>query len=205
MASHAGVLRPSVAISAAKAVADRANAHARSARRAISRFARPGVFSIPVSRSAATARVGRNLAGFRLHYAVLLWISLLASLFPSHRAAMLFLMAASKVALSYAVLLRVFPNSSLLRRFLDRRLVAGLFLAVVLVQVALAGAIGNLFLALAVAFPLVLAHAVFRISDDPALAGAAEDGKAAGVMAARSDKKDADLESGGVQVPNRSS
>ncbi|KAG0453043.1 hypothetical protein HPP92_025707 [Vanilla planifolia] len=155
MANYGAMFRPTTA--ALWAV----HFHVRSAQRAISRFAGPSSFSLPAGRSSATNRIRRNFTVFRVHYAILLWFILLSTLFHSHRASMLFLMAASKIALSYAVLLRIFPTS-LLRRFLDRHLVAVIFLTIVVVDLSLDGAIRNLFLSLIVATPFVLAHAVFR-------------------------------------------
>ncbi|KAK8944268.1 hypothetical protein KSP39_PZI008565 [Platanthera zijinensis] len=202
MAGHGAMLRPSAAFWAAKEATERAR---RSARRAITRFARPGAFSLPAGRRAAASRAFRNLAAFRSHYALLLWISLLSFLFHSHRATVLFLMVVSKVALSYAVVLRIFPNSVLLQRILDRRVVVALFLALVIVKVVLAGAVANLLLSLAAAIPIILAHAVFRSPDDPSTAGAAENGKPSGELTPLSEKKDSDLESSGAQGSDRSS
>ncbi|PKU80468.1 PRA1 family protein B3 [Dendrobium catenatum] len=204
MATHGAILRPSAVLSAATAAAERARFHARSARRAITRFARPGAFSLPSNRSAAASRISRNLAAFRIHYALLLWFSLLIFLCPSHRATMLFLMLISKVILSYAVLLRLFPNSALLHRILVPRIVAGIFVVFVIIQLALASAIVNLFLAIAAVSPIVVAHAIFRTPDASLAAGAGENGKVAGEMVPISEKKDADLESAGVQCSDRS-
>ncbi|KAG0454108.1 hypothetical protein HPP92_025412 [Vanilla planifolia] len=185
MANYGAMLRPTAALWAV-------HFHVRSTQRAISRFAGPSSFSLPAGCSSATNRIRRNFTVFRVHYAILLWFILLSTLFRSHRASMLFLMAASKIALSYAVLLRIFPNSSLLRRFLDRHLVAVIFLTIVVVDLSLDSAIRNLFLSLIVATPFVLAHAVFRIPEAPP---ADEDGKIAGDRTPISDKV-ADLEVG---------
>lgn len=204
MATYGAILRPTAVLSAATAAAERARFHARSARRAIARFARPGAFSLPASRAAAASRVSRNLAAFRTYYVLLLWFSLLAFLFPSHRATMLFLMAISKVILSYAVLLRLFPNSALLHRILDRRIVTGIFLVVVLVQLALASAVVSLFFAIAAVAPILVAHAVFRTPDTSLTSVAGENGKVACEILPTSEKKNADLESGGGQVSDRS-
>ncbi|URD82602.1 PRA1 family protein [Musa troglodytarum] len=123
-------------------------------------------------RSAAVVEHARDSArSTRLHYALLLWVLLLASLFPRRRATMLFLMAASKLALFYGALLRAFPNSALLRRIVDRRLVAALLMAVVGAEIVMTSAVPQFLLAMAVGAPLVLLHAVFRTQDDPAASG----------------------------------
>ncbi|THU56764.1 hypothetical protein C4D60_Mb11t20650 [Musa balbisiana] len=145
--------------------------HARSTRRALARFARPQAFAAPPDAEAAAVRAVRNLRSFRLHYALLLWVLLLASLFPRRRATMLFLMAASKLALFYGALLKAFPNSALLRQIVDRRLVAALLTAVVGAEIVMTSAVPQFLLAMAVGVPLVLLHAVFRTQDDPAACG----------------------------------
>ncbi|CAL9207331.1 unnamed protein product [Musa hybrid cultivar] len=123
-------------------------------------------------RSAAVVEHARDSArSFRLHYALLLWVLLLASLFPRRRATMLFLMAASKLALFYGALLKAFPNSALLRQIVDRRLVAALLMAVVGAEIVMTSAVPQFLLAMAVGVPLALLHALFRTQDDPAASG----------------------------------
>ncbi|XP_064947003.1 uncharacterized protein LOC135597669 [Musa acuminata AAA Group] len=123
-------------------------------------------------RSAAVVEHARDSArSFHLHYALLLWVLLLASLFPRRRATMLFLMAASKLALFYGALLKAFPNSALLRQIVDRRLVAALLMAVVGAEIVMTSAVPQFLLAMAVGVPLVLLHALFRTQDDPAASG----------------------------------
>ncbi|KAJ8465360.1 hypothetical protein OPV22_027912 [Ensete ventricosum] len=176
MASNGAVLRRSAAV-----VVERARAHARSTRKALARFARPQSFAAPPDAEAAAVRAVRNLASFRLYYALLLWVLLLASLFPRRRATMLFLMAASKVALFYGALLKAFPTSALLLRIIDRRLVVALALAVILIELALTRALPQLLLAVGIGLPIILLHAVFRVRDDLLEDG---DDKAAAVGAA---------------------
>ncbi|VAI11423.1 unnamed protein product [Triticum turgidum subsp. durum] len=115
---------------------------------------------------------------------------------------MLFLMAASKGLLLYGALLRAFPASALLRRLLDRRLVAAVFVALVLADLAAAGALPNLLFALAAGAPVVLLHAAFRVRDDlePGAAASADNGaggeeeEATGVVVEK--KEDGDMETG---------
>ncbi|XP_073001409.1 PRA1 family protein F3-like [Typha latifolia] len=184
----------------AVAVVERAAHHARSTRKAISRFApRPQAFSLPSDAESAAVRAVRNISSFRLHYAVLLWLLLLASLFRHHRASMLFLMAASKALLFYGVLLRAFPNSNLLRRLLDRRLVLAFFLLLVVAELAVTNAIWNLLTALGFGVPVVLLHAVFRVRDESLVSE--ESGGAVGngvdMDSSEKEKEEGDLESGG--------
>ncbi|XP_020093485.1 uncharacterized protein LOC109713718 [Ananas comosus] len=178
MANGAVILRRSAA-----AVVERAAAGARST-------------AAPPDAEAAAVRAVRNVGSFRVHYAALLWGLLLASLAPRHRASMLFLMAASKLVLAYGVLLRVFPNSALLRRVLDRRLVLGLFLLAVLLELAATDALGCLFAAMALGLPIVLLHAVFRVRDDLLLAEEGSAAAAANGGDTPEKKEEGDLESG---------
>lgn len=192
MANGAVILRRSAA-----AVVERAAAGARSTRKALTRFApRAQAFAAPPDAEAAAVRAVRNVGSFRVHYAALLWGLLLASLAPRHRASMLFLMAASKLVLAYGVLLRVFPNSALLRRVLDRRLVLGLFLLAVLLELAATDALGCLFSAMALGLPIVLLHAVFRVRDDLLLAEEGSAAAAANGGDTPEKKEEGDLESG---------
>ncbi|XP_064994463.1 uncharacterized protein LOC135631024 [Musa acuminata AAA Group] len=160
MATYGGVLRRSAA------VVERARDSARRTRKALARFVRPQAFAAPPDAEAAAVRAVRNLRSFRLHYALLLWVLLLASLFPRRRPTMLFFMAASKAAFFYGVLLKAFPNSALLRQVLDRRLAAALVLAVVGVELVMTRAVPQFLLAMAIGLPVVLLHAVFRVRDD---------------------------------------
>lgn len=185
---------------AASSAADRACAGFRGFRRALARFApRPSAFGPAADAEAAAVRAVRNLRTFRFHYAALQWALLLAFLAPRHRASVLFLMAASKGLLVYGGLLKAFPNSALLRRLLDRRLVAAVFVALVLADIAAAGAVPSLLTALATGVPIVVLHASFRVRDD--LEGpapeAAENGKEEDEASAVVEKKeDGDVEAG---------
>jgi hypothetical protein len=185
---------------AALSAVDRACAGARGFRRALARFApQPSAFAPAADAEAAAVRAVRNLRTFRFHYAALQWALLLAFLAPRHRASVLFLMAASKGLLVYGGLLKAFPNSAILRRLLDRRLVAVVFLALVLADIAAAGAVPILLAALAAGVPIIVLHSSFRIRDD--LEGtspeAAENGKEEEEEEfAVVEKKDGDVEAG---------
>ncbi|OEL26237.1 hypothetical protein BAE44_0012744 [Dichanthelium oligosanthes] len=137
-------------------------------------------FAPAADAEAAAVRSVRNLCTFWFHYAVLQWALLLASLTPRHRASVVFLIAASKGLLVYGGLLKVFPNSALLRRLLDRRLVATVFVALVLADMVAAGAVANLLTALTAGVPIIVLHTSFRVRDDlegPSVDVAAENGK----------------------------
>lgn len=186
---------------AAASVVDRACAGTRGFRRALARFApRPSAFGPAADAEAAAVRAVRNLRTFRFHYAVLQWVLLLASLAPRHRASVVFLMAASKGLLVYGGLLKAFPNSALLRRLLDRRLVAAVFVALVLADIVAAGAVANLLAALAAGVPVIVLHASFRVRDDLEApspdAAAAENGKEDEASAVVEKKEDGDVEAG---------
>jgi hypothetical protein len=186
---------------AASSAVDRACAGARGFRRALARFApRPSAFAPAADAEAAAVRAVRNLRTFRFHYAVLQWALLLAFLAPRHRASVLFLMAASKGLLVYGGLLKAFPNSAILRRLLDRRLVAVVFLALVLADIAAAGAVPSLLYALSAGVPVIILHSSFRVRDDlegPSLE-AAENGKGEEEEEASAvvEKEDGDVEVG---------
>ncbi|THU67002.1 hypothetical protein C4D60_Mb05t20090 [Musa balbisiana] len=189
MATYGGVLRRSAA------VVERARDSVRSTRKALARFARPQSFAAPPHAEAAAVRAVRNLRSFRLHYALLLWVLLLASLFPRHRATMIFLMAASKLALLYGALLKAFPNSALLRRIFDRRISAAVALIVICAELVMTGAVPQFLLAMGIGVPLVLFHALFRVRDDLTASGEEMAGGTGGDPRPISEKK-GDLEMG---------
>ncbi|KAG6512139.1 uncharacterized protein LOC121977919 [Zingiber officinale] len=160
MASYGGVLRRSAS------VVQRARDGVRSTRKALARFARPQSFAAPPDAEAAAVRAVRNVRSFRFHYALLFWILILASLFPHRRPTMLFLMAASKLALFFGALLKVFPNSAIVQRIVDRRVMGALVIFVIGTEIVVTNAVLEFLLAVAVGVPLVLLHAVFRVRDD---------------------------------------
>ncbi|KAJ3689924.1 hypothetical protein LUZ61_019088 [Rhynchospora tenuis] len=159
----------------AAAAMDRVYAEVRMTRRAVIRFApRPGAFGFPSDAESGAVRVVRNIRTFKVHYAAILWMFLLASLFPHHRPSMLLLMASSKAILCYAVLLKAFPSSTILRRVLDRRLVAVVFIVVVVGELVATRAVESLKMAACVGFPVVGLHALLRIRDDLLIAEEAD-------------------------------
>ncbi|KAM0868080.1 hypothetical protein ACQ4PT_041586 [Festuca glaucescens] len=171
---------------------DRACAGARAARRALTRFApRPSAFGAAADAEATAVRAVRNARTFRYHYAALQWALLLASLAAAgHRASVLFLMAASKVLIVCVGFLGAFPRLALLRRF-----VVAAFVALVLADLAAAGAVANLMAALAVGVPVIVLHASFRVRDD--LEGPSpENGEEEEEAAVVEKKEDGDVEAG---------
>ncbi|KMZ67787.1 hypothetical protein ZOSMA_259G00080 [Zostera marina] len=144
----------------------RAREHARSTRKALTRFARPASFSPPPDSEAAAVRAVRNISYFRTHYAVVLWIVLLFTLAPHRRATLFFLMAMSKIGAFYVILLRTFPNSWILHKLLNQRLVLATVAMVVLVEMVISDSVGHLMFALGIGLPIVIVHAVFRTRDD---------------------------------------
>ena len=151
----------------AAAAMDRVYGEVRATRRALIRFApHPGAFGFPLDAESGAVRIVRNIRTFKIHYAAILWTFLLASLFPHHRSSMFLLMASAKAILCYAVLLKAFPSSTILRRVLDRRLVAVVFLIVVVGELVATRAVESLQMTAVVGLPMVFLHALFRIRDD---------------------------------------
>jgi hypothetical protein len=176
---------------AVRRAVDRACAGARGARRALTRFApRPSAFGAAADAEAAAVRAVRNARTFRYHYAALQWALLLASLAAAgHRASVLFLMAASKVLIVCLGFLGAFPRLALLRR-----LVAAAFVALVLADIAAAGALANLMAALALGVPVIVLHASFRVRDD--LEGPSTESGEEEEAAVVEKKEDGDVEAG---------
>lgn len=123
-------------------------------------------FNIPATPEAAAVRIIRNLVYFRLYYILFIWTILFITLLPKRKVSLIFLVAMTAVTCLYLVLLRVVPNSVVLHKIIDRRLVLALLAIVTMVELILTRAALHLFLTLGCGTPVVLVHAVLRVRDD---------------------------------------
>ncbi|KAK4741703.1 hypothetical protein SAY87_025291 [Trapa incisa] len=123
-------------------------------------------FSLPPTPEAAVVRIVRNVAYFWLLYTLVLWIGLSISLIPERKLSLLFLVATSAVASSYLLLMRLLPDSSLLHRFVDRRLVVAALAVVAGVGLVMTLAGKHLGITMAIGTPIVLVHALMRARED---------------------------------------
>uniref|UniRef100_A0A5B7BZ06 PRA1 family protein n=1 Tax=Davidia involucrata TaxID=16924 RepID=A0A5B7BZ06_DAVIN len=123
-------------------------------------------FNIPSSPETAAVRIIRNLGSFGLYYTLFVWVILFITLIPKRKVSLIFLVAMTVVTSLYLLLLRLLPNSVVLHRIIDKRLVLALLAIVTAVELILTRAAIHLFVTLAAATPVILVHAVVRVRDD---------------------------------------
>ncbi|XP_058086499.1 PRA1 family protein F4-like [Magnolia sinica] len=190
MAIYGTVQRPSTL--ASSAFTEPARPRPGSDRRVPSGFSLLRSFNIPSSAEAAAVRIIRNLGYFRVLYILLLWSILFMSLVPRRRVSLIFLVATTAVSCLYLLLLQAVPDSVVLHKIIDRRLVLALLMIVTIVELVLTCATIHLLVSLAIGVPIILVHAVLRSQDDLFVN---EQASAAGELVPLVDKKDSDLES----------
>nr|XP_023889648.1 PRA1 family protein F3-like [Quercus suber]POE64513.1 pra1 family protein f2 [Quercus suber] len=123
-------------------------------------------FNTPISPEAAAVRIIRNLRYFGLYYTLFVWIILFISLVPRRKVSLILLVVMTIVTSLYLTLLRALPNSVVLHRIIDKRLVLSLLAIGTAVELILTRAAIHLVVSLACGIPIVLVHAVLRVSDD---------------------------------------
>ena len=124
-------------------------------------------FNVPGSPQAAAVRIIRNLGYFGLYYTIFVWIILFISLVPKRKVSLIFLVAMTLVTCFYLILLRALPNSvGLLDKVVDKRLVLAFLAAVTAAELILTRAGIHLCVTLACGIPIILVHAVLRVTDD---------------------------------------
>ncbi|KAL3641369.1 dolichyl-P-Man:Man(7)GlcNAc(2)-PP-dolichol alpha-1,6-mannosyltransferase [Castilleja foliolosa] len=132
---------------------------------------RPGLPPIslvktPKDAKSAAVRIVRNLEKFGLYYAILIWTALFISLVPKRKVSVIFLVSTTEVAFLYFLLLRACPNSAILHRIIDKRLVFFVLFVITAVMMVLTHAVVHLFVVLAATTPVVLVHAALSKMED---------------------------------------
>ncbi|KAJ8628495.1 hypothetical protein MRB53_021802 [Persea americana] len=123
-------------------------------------------FNIPSSPEAAAIRIVRNMRYFHVYYTVLVWLILFVSLIPRRLLSLILLVVTTAVGCFYLLLLRAVPDSVILHRIIDPRLVVALLGIVTVVELVLTRATIHLLVSLAVGVFIILVHAVLRMGDD---------------------------------------
>ncbi|KAF8412466.1 hypothetical protein HHK36_000430 [Tetracentron sinense] len=164
MASYGTIQRPSVSsTSASMAGKEEQRCSACKSRR---EFVLLHYFNIPSSPEAAAVRIIRNLGYLRVYYVLVMWIILFVSLIPRRGVSVIFLIAMTVVTCLYLLLLRAIPNSVILHKIIDHRLVLALLGIVTVVELILTRAVIHLLVSFAIGMPIVLVHAVLSVRDD---------------------------------------
>lgn len=108
----------------------------------------------------------RNIGSFGLYYTLFVWIILFITLIPKRKVSLILLVIMTYVTTIYCLILRAFPNSVVLHRIIDKRVVLTLLAVATAVQLILTEAGIHLAVTLASSVPLVLVHAVLWASFD---------------------------------------
>ncbi|KAL3621879.1 hypothetical protein CASFOL_034075 [Castilleja foliolosa] len=123
-------------------------------------------FNFPSTPESAAVRIVRNLEKFGLYYAILIWTALFISLVPERKVSVIFLVSTTEVAFLYFLLLRACPNSAIIHRIIDKRLVFFVLFVITVVMMVLTHAVVHLFVVLAATTPVVLVHAALSKMED---------------------------------------
>ncbi|KAJ1443642.1 Prenylated rab acceptor PRA1 [Sesbania bispinosa] len=116
--------------------------------------------NIPLTAEAAAVRIIRNLGNLGLYYTLFVWIILFITLIPQRKVSLILLVIMTYVTSLYLLLLRACPNSVLLHRIIDKRVILTLLAIATAVQLILTEAGIHLAVTLACSMPIVLIHAV---------------------------------------------
>lgn len=167
MASYGTMHRPTASSSTSPSKGDQPDDSKDSTRKKRNDFKLLCPFNVPVSPEAAAVRIIRNLGYFGLYYTIFVWIILFISLVPKRKVSLIFLVAMTLVTCFYLILLRALPNSvGLLDKVIDKRLVLAFLAAVTAAELILTRAGIHLCVTLACGIPIILVHAVLRVTDD---------------------------------------
>jgi hypothetical protein len=163
MASYGTMQRPAASSLTSASKGDQPDYSKDSTRKKRNDFKLLCPFNVPGSPEATAVRIIRNLGYFGLYYTIFVWIILFISLVPKRKVSLIFLVAMTLVICFYLILLRALPNSVGL---LDKRLVLTFLAAVTAAELILTRAGIHLCVTLACGIPIILVHAVLRVTDD---------------------------------------
>jgi len=166
MASYGTNYRPIASSTTSASKADQPDESKDSTRKNRNNFKLLCPYNIPLTPEAAAVRIIRNLRYFGLYYILFVWIILFISLVPKRKVSLIFLVAMTVVTCFYLILLRALPNSVVLHQVIDRRLVLALLAIVTVVELILTRAAIHLGVTLACGIPIILVHAILRVTDD---------------------------------------
>jgi hypothetical protein len=120
--------------------------------------------NIPLTAEAAASRIIRNLGNFGLYYTLFIWIILFITLIPQRKVSLILLVIMTYVTTLYCLILRSFPNSFVLHRIIDKRIVLSLLFIATAIQLILTEAGIHFAITLTSSVPIVLLHAVLWIN-----------------------------------------
>ncbi|CAK8543313.1 unnamed protein product [Lathyrus sativus] len=120
--------------------------------------------NIPLTAEAAASRIIRNLGNLGLYYTLFIWIILFITLIPNRKVSLILLVIMTYVTTLYCLLLRACPNSVLLHRIIDKRIILSLLFIATAIQLILTRAGIHFAVTMTCSVPVVLLHAVLWAS-----------------------------------------
>ncbi|CAI8614055.1 unnamed protein product [Vicia faba] len=120
--------------------------------------------NIPLTAEAAASRIIRNLGNLGLYYTLFIWIILFITLIPQRKVSLILLVIMTYVTTLYGLLLRAFPNSVLLHRIIDKRIISSLLFIATAIQLIVTKAGIHFAVTMTCSVPVVLLHAVLWAS-----------------------------------------
>lgn len=120
--------------------------------------------NIPLTAEAAASRIIRNLGNLGLYYTLFIWIILFITLIPCRKVSLILLVIMTYVTTVYCLILRSFPNSVLLHRIIDKRVILSLLFIATAIQLILTDAGIHFAVTMTCSVPVVLLHAVLWAS-----------------------------------------
>lgn len=120
--------------------------------------------NIPLTSEAAASRIIRNLGNLGLFYTLFIWIILFITLIPCRKVSLILLVIMTYVTTLYCLLLRACPNSVLLHRIIDKRIILSLLFIATAIQLILTDAGIHFAVTMTCSVPVVLLHAVLWVS-----------------------------------------
>uniref|UniRef100_A0A803N7U3 PRA1 family protein n=1 Tax=Chenopodium quinoa TaxID=63459 RepID=A0A803N7U3_CHEQI len=122
-------------------------------------------FNIPSTLEAAAARILRNLGTFLPFYVIFIGVVLLITLIPQRKFSLFLLLVNTNFTVLYLLLLRAFPSSLLLHKWIDKRLIFAALAVATIVEMIVTDAGLHLFFTLVGTIPVILIHAVLQATE----------------------------------------
>ena len=115
--------------------------------------------NIPLTQEAATSRIIRNLENIGLYYTLFIWIILFITLIPDRKVSLILLVIMTYVTTLYCLILRSCPNSYVLHKIIDKRIVLSFLVIATSVQLIMNDAGTKFAITSTCSVPVVLLHA----------------------------------------------
>lgn len=116
--------------------------------------------NIPLTQEVAASRIIRNLKNIGLYYTLFIWIILFITLIPDRKLSLILLVIMTYVTTLYCLILRSCPNSHLLHRIIDKKIVLTFLVIATAIQLIMTDAGTHFAITSTCSVPVVLLHSV---------------------------------------------